>query len=285
MLFAGYPFLVRQPMMTIPPFSPHLLEPTARLGPLLPLGLWGAVLLFRRGGRLGRLWSAQLLAASILWVGYLGLSALQLARERDEIDYWLRILIAIGAGFGVWDLVCRAATLVSARPLRPEVAAAALSALALPWTVPYWWEPARMDSYFSSSLAPAPDTLVLPSTYLRERTGRRQVVAGDRDFARYAAALGARQSLLSERIHFPKDAARRFEAEELLVRGTDGDAVRAAAAPYRVAYLVVTPRLLEAFPGVTLADIEARPFLRRVAFAGDPAGDYVAIYGLQPAGS
>jgi hypothetical protein len=280
MLFVGYPFLARHPVMTVPPFSPHLLEPTARLGAIFALGMWGAVLLFRRGDRLGRVWSAQVLGALIVWVGYLGLSALQLARERDEIDYWIRILVATCAGIGAWDLARRVAVLVRPRPLQPAVVAAAVSVLALPWTVAYWWEPSRMDSYFSSSLVPLPDSLVLPTTFLRERTGPRQVVAGDRDFARYGGALGARQSLLSERIHFPKDAARRFQVEDLLVRGTDGDAVRAAAASYRVEYLVVTPRLLERFPGVTLADIDARVFLQRVVFNGDPGGDYVAIYKL-----
>ena len=92
MLLLGYPFLVPSPVMTISAVSPHLLEPTARSGWLFALGCWGAVVAFHRGDRLGRLWASQVVAAFLIWASYLGLSVLQLAREKDEIFHWIRFL-------------------------------------------------------------------------------------------------------------------------------------------------------------------------------------------------
>jgi hypothetical protein len=70
---------------------------------------------------------------------------------------------------------------------------------------------------------------------------------------------------------------------EALVRSDDGAAVRAAAAPYGVQYLLVDPALLARYPPVTLADLDRRPHLRLAHLSGDPQGDFVAIYRLSPA--
>ena len=109
MLLLGYPFLVPSPVMTISAVSPHLLETTARSGWLFALGLLGTAVAYRRGDRLGRLWAAQVAGAFLVWISYLALSALQLAREKDEIFNWLRFLTAASAGIGAWHLAGRAA--------------------------------------------------------------------------------------------------------------------------------------------------------------------------------
>jgi len=282
MLFIGYPFLTPSPVMTIPPWSPHLLETTVRSGWLFALGVWGAVVAHRKGDRLGRLWAAQVLSAFLIWGGYLLLSALWMARERDEIFYWVRFLSAASAGIGVWDLATRVAPRLRGLPSGPAWRAAGVMLLVLPWSLPYWWDPVRMDSYFSGSIAPLSSMITVPTEFLRHQTEPDAVVAGDRDFARYVAALGARRVLLASNYHFPPDAGERIRVEGILMREDDGRAVAAAAEPYRIRYLVVTPRLLTAFPEVTLEQLQARRHFKTVHLTRDGAQDFVAILRIEP---
>jgi hypothetical protein len=281
MLLWGYPFLVPSPVMTVSAISPHLLETTARSGWLFALGILGTVVAYRRGDRLGRLWAAQVLGAFLLWAFYLVLSALQLAREKDEIFNWLRFLTAASAGIGAWHLAGHASRLFQ-RPWPEAARAAAVAVLALPLSLPYWWDPSRMDAYFPGSIPPVPDEIRGPTDFLRRNTGPRDVVAGDHDFARWVGALGARRVLLGDHMHRPKDGPRRVALEEQLVRGGDPSAAGSAAG-YGVRYLTVTPGLLAGFPGATLDALRRRADLREVHTSGGPE-DYVTIFRIEPQG-
>jgi hypothetical protein len=283
MLLVGYPFLVKSPVMTISVISPHLLETTARSGWLFALGFWGAAVAYRRGDRLGRLWAAQLLGAFLVWVSYLALDALQLAREKDEIFNWLRFLTAASAGIGAWDVALRLARW-SNRPWPTEARAAAVALLALPLSLPYWWDPLRMDAYFAGSVPPVPDEIRGPTDFLRTRTEPGDVVAGDHDFARWVGALGARRVLLGDHLHSPEDRPRREALEQQLVQGGDPGAAWSTAADYGVRYLVVTPAFLGRYPGATLAALQRRGDLREVQRADGPAADFVAVFRIEPQG-
>jgi len=283
MLFVGYPFLDRSPRMTIAETSPHLLETTARVAPLCALGWWGAIVAARRGDRLGRLWAAQLAAAFLLWLAYLGLGALQVARERDEIYYWVRFLTAASAAIGAWDVARRVAA--ACRPRWDGAArAAAVALLALPFSLPYWWDPLRMDPYFAGGLAPMAEGLRVPTDYLRRHTPRDAAVLSDGDFARFAAAFGARRVLAADTFHQPRGVLQRFAAQDAVLTDTT-DAWRLELAEYGRRYDVgtwyaaVTPRWLAALPGgISLADVRRRPHLEAVHFWGDEDGDFVAIF-------
>jgi hypothetical protein len=281
MLFVGYPFLVRSATYALPAGpSHHLLEGTLATGALFWLGSWGAVVAYRRGDRLGRLLTAQLLAALAVWLSYVVLGALHLARERDEIFYWLRFLFAASAGIGAWDLAARAAPRLTPRLAAPAVRAAAIALLALPFSLPYWWDPARMDPNFAGSLTPVPEVLRTSMEYLRRETDPRAVVAGEPDLTRWAAALGARRAVIAGGMNRSRDQEERWRVMDALVKSEDGAAVRAAAAPYRVEYLLVDPALLARYAPLTLAELERRPHLRRVHFSGDPDGDFIAVFRL-----
>lgn len=258
MLLVGYPFLTPLPHNRIAETSPHLLEATVRLGLVFPLGVWGAVVAWRRGDRLGRVFSAQVAGAYLVWLAYLVLSAMQQARERDEVHHWLRLLVAMAAGVGAWDLAGRAAAWWRARGAAPASRAVALLVLAAPWSLPYWWDPGRMDPYFRGSLTPVDATLAEPAEFIRRHAAPRDVVASDPDYSRWIAALGARRVLRDAHTHRGADHADREAVLETLLRGTDAAAVRAAAARYRVRYLVATPALLDQHPGVTLESLAAR---------------------------
>jgi hypothetical protein len=274
-LLWGYPIFQPGPTMAIPLWSAHLLEPTAGAGIVFTLGLWGFVVLSRRDSRLARVLTAQVAAAFLLWMAYLALSRVNLAKERDELFHWQRFLLGLLAGIGAWDLGARAAR-ASQTLLQPARRAAVLGLVLLPLTVPYWWDPLRMDSYFPSSLEPLPDRVRLPTDYIRQTLSRDAVFAGDRDYARWIAALGARRSLLSENLHMPKDYAARVKLESALVRG-EADAASVARAR-GVTHLVATPALFNIYPEVSLPQLRTRRDLREVHFTGDPAGDYVALF-------
>jgi hypothetical protein len=218
--------------------------------------------------------------AYLVWAGYLVLSALQLARERDEIFNWLRFLTAASAGIGAWDLASRVVNWTS-RPWPAAARAAAVALLALPWSLPYWWEPPRMDDYFAGSLRPIPESIRGPTDFLRRSTEARAVVASDHDFARWVGALGARRVLLGDHLHSPKDRPRREAVEHLLVSGTDPAATGPASAPYGVRYLVVTPEFAAAH-GATLASLRQRPDLRLAHITGDASEDFVAVFEIVP---
>jgi hypothetical protein len=282
MLLIGYPFIHPSPVMTIEAASPHLMEATFRHGFVFWLGLWGLVVLLRRGDRLSRLWAGQMLGAFGLWVGYYLQSALQLARERDEIYYWNAFLLAVAAGIGCWDLGRRAAAALSPRVMAPAVRAVAIGVLLVPFSLPYWWNPATMDVYFAPSIPPLPTYLREAGDFLRGETRPRDVLAGDPDFTRYGAALAGRRALLGNTLHFPKDYERRWQLQGMLVAGRDPDAVLAEAARYGVRYLVVTPSFLTTYyPASDLGRIGDLRHLRRVFFSADPSGDFVAIFRVE----
>lgn len=281
MLATGYPILHPGARQAIPPFSAHALEVTLNHAPLLVLGAWGARVFLARGGRLARVWVAQLAAAVVLWMGYYLLSPFQVAKERDELFYWVRFLTAALAGIGAWDLLGRLPGLLRERLGPAPARAAALTALAAPFALPAWWDPPRMDPYFVPSLAPLPAFVERAGEYLRENAPPGAVVAGDREFARWAAALAGRQSLLAEYFHMPRDYDRRQAVERALVRGPDAEARRAAREQYGVLYLAVTPQLLLENER-TLADLQARPDLVAVHRGDDPATrGFVVLFELR----
>ena len=60
-------------------------------GGLFWLGGWGAVVAYRRGDRLGRLWTAQVLGGFAVWLAYLGLGAIHLSfhdRAAVKVANW-----------------------------------------------------------------------------------------------------------------------------------------------------------------------------------------------------
>lgn len=314
-LVHSYPFMQPLPLHTIPPFSSHLLEGTLGGGGLmLAAAAWGARVLWVRDDRLSRLWLAQALAALALWTGYLLLSVLQLARERDEIFQWLRFLTAVLAGVGAWDLARRAVggaatewrellllrpagrqaapapcAALTAEPGRggwgPRTRAVLLCAVLLPFSLPSWWRPEQMDRYFSGSRQPLPAALVAPAEWLARNSRRGDVVAGDQDYAVWAAALTGRRVLLSARFHAPPAYADRLALERGLLHGNEPERTRALAERFGVRFFVVTRRLLSR-TGVSLESLMKRPDLelgywtpRRVR-----AGDPIAVFRVRAGG-
>ena len=239
MLFRGYGVLDSGPRLEIPPSSPHLLEALTRTAGLTALAAWGVVIAWRRD-RMGRVWAAQAVGALLVWLAYYPLSLLQQAKERDDTYYWLRIHLAVCAAIGIWDLARRLVAALDLRALTPAHARAALvSALVLPFTLPYWWSPARMDSYFARSLEPLPAEVTSSAAFLRANAPRGAVLAGDITAVRWMAALAGSPVLLARDFAAPRDYVARVRLNEALLRGGPGDP-RAEAARYGIRYVLVT---------------------------------------------
>jgi hypothetical protein len=276
LLLFSHGALTGNPRHQIPPWSPHLLEATARLGFLLPLAAWGTVVAWRRD-RLGRAWAAQAIGALLAWLSYYALSALDLAKERDDVFYWVRFLAAILAAVGAWDLARRAVSAAGGRAASwlgaPARLAGAAALATVPLLLPYWWDPARMDLYFGGSLAPLPASITAPAAALRGRPDG--IVAGDPQAARWIAALTGRRAVLVTDFPMSADLAARLRLTDLLLQGDP--AAPSEAARYRVSHFVVTSAMLQA-AGLTLDDLDRRPYLSPVTVGRDPGGAFVAVY-------
>jgi hypothetical protein len=278
MLFQGYGVFQRGPRLEIPPSSPHLLEALTRMAGLAALAAWGIVVAWRRD-RLGRVWAGQALGALLVWLSYYPLTVLQQAKERDDTYYWLRVHLAVCAAIGAWDLARALARRLDLPALASPVRRAVLvAAMALPFTLPYWWDPVRMDLYFARSLEPLPEEVTGPARFLRQNAAPGAVLAGDTTAVRWMSALAGSPVLLARDFAAPRDYSARVALNESLVQGGPGDPP-AEAARYGVAYLLVTPSLLSTL-GVSLDDLAARPYLRRVFVGGDVRADYIAVYAV-----
>lgn len=300
MLMVDFPFTTPGAHATVPAWSPHLLEVTWRTGWLLPVAVWGTRCLWRRGDRLGRLWAAQVVAGLLSWAACLVLSEWRLARELDEFYQWCRFTGAVAAAVGAWDLLGRLAAYVAsvgapagdrgqawlaglARRVVAEPAARAtlLALLVLPASVPYWYDAALMDPFFEGSCRPLPALVTGPTDFLRRQTGARDVVAGDREFATWVSALGARRVLVSARLNTPRDVTARNAAERALVLGDDARARRAAFERFGVRWLVATPALLQQY-GTDLEQMRRRADLEEVHVTREGAQRFVVIYRVLP---
>jgi hypothetical protein len=276
LLFRGYGVLDAGPRLQIPPSSPHTLEVTTRVAWLAALAAWGAVTAWRRD-RLGRVWVGQAAGAALVWMAYYVLSLIQHAKERDDVFYLLRTLIAILGAVGAWDVLRRAGRWMDEARRHPAWRAAILAGLTLPLAVPYWWNPARMDLYFGGSLEPLPEEVRETARFVRSDVGPSAIFAGDAAASRWMSALTGARVLLARDFAPPSDRWSRIDLNTRLVRGAQ-DPI-AFAARWKVTHFLVTPELLANY-GVSLAEVEAHPFLKQLHFAGSRTSNYIVVFAL-----
>jgi hypothetical protein len=273
MLVEAFSSLGTNPRFGLAPQSAHTLEATLRPGLVFPLALFGTWSLLRGPSRFGQALGAQFIAAHVNWQIYHGLGWLQLGREMDEAQYWVRFMSALVAGIGFARLgqiaaarLPRFAPRVMARGFAPgsPAIAAVLLAIAATSAIPDWWDPPTMDRYFSAALAPQPARVEAAAAFLRNRTDGHAVVAGDRSFARYVAAFGGRRVLISESLNPPRDIQRRAEVEAAIAQGLPRRLIDEGRARYGIRYLLVTPAFLAGYRYLSLGVLDARSDLRRV---------------------
>ncbi|PYQ41137.1 MAG: hypothetical protein DMF77_16760 [Acidobacteria bacterium] len=91
------------------------------------------------------------------------------------------------------------------------------------------------------------------------------------------SALTGSRVLIARDFAAPRDWGSRIDLNTRLVRGA-GDPVTFAA-QWRVTHFLVTPALLANYD-VSLSEVEARPYLKKIHFAGNRARDFIVVFAL-----
>lgn len=117
-----------------------------------------------------------------------------------------------------------------------------------------------MDQYHAAARAPLPDWIAEPARFIRS-TSREAVFAGDRDYAKWIAAYGARRVLLANALNMPNDQTRRIEIETALLRDGDPSLVEEGRARYGIEYVLVTSEPLDQAPDITIDLLKERRHL------------------------
>lgn len=283
MLLVGYPIVHERGFLSGPP--DRALEGTFRIGLLLGLSAFGAWGTYLKGGRLGRILSAQWLTAQIIWQAYPLLSLFGMAREQDEVLYWCRFWTGMFAGAGIFRVV--SLTLQRFKHGGASVvpslgAAGALSlVLLLPSLLPAWWDPSTMDRYFQTARQPIPDWIAEPTRFIRTSTPQDAVFLGDRKYARWIAAYGARRVLFSNSLNTPTNPQQRMDVEGGILYGVSKPHLLEGMEKYELQYVLVTGTSMEQAPTVTIEELLRRPYLQ-VVYDRTFAEDRVAIFKIVP---
>lgn len=269
MLFTAYPFLQASQAIRISPLSERPFEAPLRMGALLLVSGLGAWRAYQNGGRLGRILASQWLGAQIAWQLFPLLGLIGQAREQDEFFYWCRFWMGLFAGAGVFTLVRDTLGRLRAGPSQPPSeragAAAAISLVVLlPSLLPVWWDPLVMDQYFVAAQKPLPAWIEGPTRFIRIQTPREAVFAGDRSYARWIAAYGARRVLTASSLNSPNDNPRRAEVAAALLSNGPRARMLEGRDRYSIQYVLATSDSVDRAKDMALDELATRPYLDRV---------------------
>jgi hypothetical protein len=267
MLVVSHPFLVGSDFYRLSPFSERPFEGPLRLGGLFLISAFGAWRSYAGHSRLGRILATQWLTAQLVWQAFPILGLFGQAREQDEAFYWCRLWTGLFAGVGAFQAAHLALAGLriwgTAKGPRLVGAAGALSLiLVLPALLPSWWDPSRMDQYFVAARNPIPDWIAEPTRFIRANTAREAAFTGDRNYARWIGAYGARRVLFSNSLSNPNDTPRRAEIEDAILRGGSAALISEGRSRYALQYVLATSTPLAG--DVTLDRLATRPYLEPV---------------------
>ena len=269
MLVVAYPFLEGSSAYQLSPFSERPLEAPLRLGALFLLSAYGAWKTYAAESRIGRIFAAQWLTAQLVWQAFPVLGLFGQAREQDEAFYWCRFWTGLFAGVGMFQAALSfLVRLRDSRASNPKGQSAMASTMSLvllmPVLLPAWWDPTTMDQYFVAAHKPIPDWIAAPTRFIRANTPRDAVFVGDRNYARWIAAYGARRVLLANSLNNPNDTERRKTVEAAILRGGPPARMAEDRVRYSLQYVLATSTPMEQAPEVTLDQLAARTDLESV---------------------
>ncbi len=269
MLFAAYPLFQASQAVRISPLSERPLEAPLRMGALLLVSGLGAWRTYRTGGRLGRVLASQWLGAQLSWQLFPILGLIGQAREQDEFFYWCRFWTGLFAGAGVFTLVWDSLGRFRVGhdqpgPKRASTATAISLVVLLPSLLPAWWDPLVMDQYFVAAQKPLPTWIVEPARFIRMQTPREAVFAGDRGYARWIAAYGARRVLSASSLNSPNDNHRRAEVGAALFGNGPRALMLEGLDRYSIQYILATSDSVDRAKDLALDELATRPYLDRV---------------------
>ena len=233
---------------------------TLDLGPLLTLGLAGALALGARGAPRDRMLLGLMCGGFGLWLLSVPAALLGVAPEPDELHYFVRFVVALGAGTA---LAAAARWWESQRGLATGRGHLLVAGLCLPLAFPLYWDPPSMDRYYRINMSPLSPKIDAYAEWIRANTSPRAVFAGGRTSSTWIPALAGRQVLLAEAGKLlPPDLSERKEVERVLLTEYDPDRVRAAAARYGVTHVAIDPPLLDEYGVGSSAELAPSPVYR-----------------------
>jgi hypothetical protein len=236
---------------------------TIDLGPLLSLGLAGLWLARRRTTRLEASILGMGLAGWAIWLFSVPLALAGISPEPDEMHYFLRYVMSLGAGFAL----ATAARWISAAWSGLAGGRAHLLVLSacLPLAFPVYHDPPTMDRYYAESGRPIPPKIVAYAEWIRSRTPPDAVFAAGKSAAMWIPALTGRRVLLAEAGKLlPSDYAERKAVERALLLSSDATEARVAAERYGVTHLAIDEELMHEYGAESFAGLAAEPWDRTV---------------------
>jgi hypothetical protein len=218
---------------------------TLDLGLLFVLGVIGMSVLWRSPRPLHRVLLGVVLGAWLLWLVSIPATLAGIAPEPDELHYFLRFMMALGAGAA---LAAGARHVEAAWTLAAGRGHLLVMAACLPLSFPFYWDPPSMDRYYPMSRTPLRPKVVAYTDWIREHVGTDAVFAGGRSSSAWIPALTGRAVLLAEAGRLlPPDYTERKAAERILLTSSDPALVVATARRYGVTYLAIDPALREEY--------------------------------------
>lgn len=218
---------------------------TFDLGPTFFLSCFGLWACWKTGARFGLIWVGLLVGGYAAWGANAILLSLGQARQSDEIYFFLVVMTAVMATFGLVELMrrvvasSRASTASKHGWTWPRTTSAALL-LWFPLTLPWWWHPEEMDPHFRLSLEPLPERLTTLAAWIREHSHQRDVFFAGADVALWIPPLTGRRVV---RTGMPWLGTEAYEYErDMLFPGSPAEG-RAALKKLGVDYLIFDPSL------------------------------------------
>ena len=236
---------------------------TLDLGPLLTLGLAGLWLGRRRTTRLEASILGMGLAGWAIWLVSVPLALAGIAPEPDEMHYFLRYVMSLGAALAL----AAAARVLSAASSSLASGRAHLLVISacLPLAFPVYHDPPTMDRYHAESVRPIPPKIAAYAEWIRTRTPPDAVFAAGKSAAMWIPALTGRRVLLAEAGKLlPADHAERKAVERTLLLSSDAAEARAAAERYGVTHLAIDEELMHEYGAESYAGLAAQPWDKTV---------------------
>jgi hypothetical protein len=236
---------------------------TIDLGPLLSLGLAGLWLARRRTTRLEASILGMGLAGWAIWLFSVPLALAGISPEPDEMHYFLRYVMSLGAGFAL-AVAARWISAASSGLAGGRAHLLVLSAC-LPLAFPVYHDPPTMDRYYAESGRPIPPKIAAYAEWIRSRTPPDAVFAAGKSAAMWIPALTGRRVLLAEAGKLlPSDYAERKAVERALLLSSDATEARVAAERYGVTHLAIDEELMHEYGAESFAGLAAEPWDRTV---------------------
>lgn len=225
---------------------------TVDLGALLVLFAIGLKAAYGNRGREGATFGFLLTAPLVALAYLIGFQA-GFAPEPDEGYFWVRMVVAAGAGYGIVEFLKH----LKLRKPGSWAAPGLAFGLVLAVSFPGQFNPLTQDRYYAKSLAPLDEPLLETAAWLRENTSVKDVLVSSEGIT--LSGLTGRRFLMV-RPGQTKDRTEREWTERQILTSLDEQTVRKAAARYGITHVVLDSVMALKYPESETRGLGNRPW-------------------------